>query len=69
MKSLGLFIITIGIVLTIMTSLKVYTNEKVIDIGAIEITQKKPHSLSWSPIIGIAIIAIGSIFVWKGTKK
>ena len=69
MKKLGIIIIAIGLLLTIFTAFTYFTKEKVIDIGKIEITADKPHRLNWSPLIGVAVMAIGGVVLWQGSKK
>lgn len=68
-KTIGLILIILGITLTIFTSTKIFTKEKVLDIGNVEITRDKPHNFAWSPVLGIALIALGSVVLWKGTKN
>jgi uncharacterized membrane protein YidH (DUF202 family) len=69
MKNAGIVIVIIGLLLTIYTTFTFFTKEKVVDLGAIEITSDKPHHLSWSPLIGVAVMAIGGIVVWQSSKK
>jgi hypothetical protein len=69
MKKVGIIIIAIGLLLTIFTAFTYFTKEKVVDIGKIEITANKPHHLSWSPLIGVAVMAVGGLFLWQGSKK
>jgi len=69
MKKIGIIIILIGLGLTIFTAFTIFTKEKVVDIGSVEITRDKPHHLNWSPLIGIAVIAIGGIVLWQSPKK
>jgi LPXTG-motif cell wall-anchored protein len=69
MKRAGIFIIIIGIALTIFTAITFFTREKVADIGTVKITINKPHRLSWSPLIGIAVIAIGGGVLLLSRKK
>jgi hypothetical protein len=69
MKKVGIFIIILGIALTIFTAFTVFTKEKVVDLGVIEITKSKPHHLNWSPLIGVAVMAIGRVVVWQSDKK
>lgn len=69
MKTTGITLLIIGLLMTIYTTFNFFTKEKVIDIGKVEITREKPHNYSWSPLIGIAIMGIGGIVLWKGTKK
>jgi hypothetical protein len=69
MKKVGIFIIILGIALTIFTAFTVFTKEKVVDLGVIEITKSNPHHLNWSPLIGVAVMAIGGVIVWQSDKK
>ena len=45
MKRLGIFIIIVGLGLTIFTALTFFTREKVADIGTVKIIRDKPHHL------------------------
>ena len=69
MKNTGIILLVIGLALTVFTTFKFFTEEKIIEIGKVEITRDKPHNYSWSPLIGIAIMGIGGIILWKGSKK
>lgn len=69
MKKGGIIIIIIGLLLTIFTAFTYFTREKVVDIGEVHITANKKHNLRWSPLIGIAVMAIGGVIVWQGPKK
>jgi hypothetical protein len=69
MKKVGIIILLIGLGLTIFTTLTVFTKEKIVDIGKVEITRNKPHRVKWSPLIGIAIMGIGGIVLWQASKK
>lgn len=69
MKVTGIVLIIIGFVLTIVTTFKFFTKEKVVDLGFVEITTEKPHEINWSPLIGVAVIVIGGVVLWQGSKK
>ncbi|OFY56111.1 MAG: hypothetical protein A2X22_14410 [Bacteroidetes bacterium GWF2_49_14] len=69
MKAAGIFIILLGLGLTIFTSIKFFTREKVAEIGTVEITRNKPHNLQWSPLIGIGVIAVGGIILLVSYQK
>jgi hypothetical protein len=69
MKKVGIIIIILGLVLTIFTTITVFTREKVVDIGDVKITRNKPHHFKWSPLVGIAIMGIGGVVLWQATKK
>jgi hypothetical protein len=69
MKTIGILLIIIGLGLTIFTAFTFFTKEKVVDLGAVEISRNKPHNLDWSPWIGIAVMGVGGIILWQSTKK
>ncbi|MCX6255233.1 MAG: hypothetical protein NTV31_12245 [Bacteroidia bacterium] len=69
MKKAGIFIIILGLALTIFTAITFFTREKVVNIGSLEITANKPHHLNWSPLVGIAVMGIGGILFWQGSKR
>ena len=69
MKTAGMVLIVIGIVLTIVTSFKYFTKEEIVDIGPLEITADKPNRVSWSPILGIVLIVVGGVVFWQAKKK
>ena len=69
MKTIGIIIIVIGLGLSIFSFVTVFTKEKVVDFGKLEITTDKPHNLNISPLVGIAVIGLGGILVWLSYKK
>jgi LPXTG-motif cell wall-anchored protein len=69
MRKIGIIIIIIGLGLILFSAFTFFSKEKVVDIGKLEITSDKPHHLNWSPLIGIAIMGIGGVFLWRSYKK
>jgi len=69
MKATGITLLVIGLLLTIVTSFKFFTKEKIVDIGKVEISADKGHNLSWSPMIGVGVMIIGGIVYWTASKK
>ena len=69
MKKAGIIIIIVGLALTIFTAITFFTREKVVDIGSLKITANKPHHLSWSPLIGIAVMVVGGVVVVMSPKR
>jgi hypothetical protein len=69
MKKVGLVILVIGLVITLFTGFQYVTREKVVDIGEIQISRDKTNSVSWSPFVGLAIMAIGAGMFVLGPKK
>ena len=69
MKKVGYALILIGLVLTIFTTVTFFSRERVAKIGDINITANKRHHLTWSPLVGIAVLAIGGVVVWQSPKR
>jgi len=69
MKITGIFLLIAGLGLSIFTAFSYFTREKVVEIGALEITRNQPHSLNWSPIVGIAVMVIGAALILQARKK
>lgn len=68
MKKISLLIIVVGLLLTLFSGFNYITREKVVDIGDLEITANKNHTLEWSPIAGVVMIAIGGALYFAGSK-
>lgn len=68
-KTIGVIILTIGLLMTLFTGFNYVTREKVVDIGNLEITADKNNTASWSPLIGIGIMIIGGVVFIYGKKK
>ncbi len=69
MKIAGIVLIVLGLGLTIFTGFQFFKKEKVVDIGKLEISREKPHYFSWSPVLGIVLMGIGGVVLWKGSKS
>jgi LPXTG-motif cell wall-anchored protein len=69
MKRAGIVILIIGIAFTLFTGLSFFTRENVVDIGALQISAKKKHSISWSPIVGAVAIVLGGGLYLLGRKN
>lgn len=68
MRTLGIVVIVVGVIMMIYTGFTYVTKEKVVDIGPIEINQEKSHPVQWSPIIG-GILIVGGILLVAVDKK
>jgi len=68
MKTIGIILVIAGIFALFYTGYTYYTEEKVVNIGSVEITKEKPHSISWPPIAGIILI-VGGVVVILTDKK
>ncbi len=68
-KKIGIIIMIIGLVMTLYTGFNYVTREKVLDIGDIEISADKNHSVSWDSFIGVGIMVIGGVVFLAGKKN
>ncbi|MDY0201466.1 MAG: hypothetical protein RBR40_10820 [Tenuifilaceae bacterium] len=69
MKNIGIAIMAIGLIITLITGFKFVTREKVVDIGEIQISRDKNHSIAWSPLVGVAVMVVGCGVFFIGLKK
>lgn len=71
MKKTGVILLIIGALITIITGLNLTfsTQEKIVDIGELEINARQKHRLAWSPMVGLAIMAVGGGAYLLGSKR
>jgi hypothetical protein len=69
MKKAGIIILVVGLIISFFTGLNLVTREKVVDIGNLEISANRNHSLSWSPAVGVVMMIIGAGLYLAGKKK
>lgn len=68
LKSVGIALGIIGLLMIIYTGFNYVTTEKVVDLGPIEIKAEKNHPVQWSPIVGIVLLAGGIVLVLTDKK-
>jgi UDP-N-acetylmuramyl pentapeptide phosphotransferase/UDP-N-acetylglucosamine-1-phosphate transferase len=69
MKTLGIILTFIGIIMMLYTGFNYITTKKVVDVGSIQIDKKENHAVQWSPIIGGVLLLSGIIVVLSTGKK
>ena len=69
MKIIGILIMLAGLGMTIFTAFSYFTREKVFEIGDVDIYRNQPHSLSWTPFVGLAVMVLGAFIVLQVRKK
>jgi uncharacterized membrane protein YidH (DUF202 family) len=68
-RTIGIVMIILGIIMLLYTSFNYVTTEKVVDIGPIQINKEVNHPVSWSPIIGIILAVGGVVLIVVSNKK
>lgn len=69
MKTLGIIIIILGILMMIYTGFTFVTTENVVDIGPIQINKEEEHPIQWSPIVGAFLLVSGIALIVINKKR
>lgn len=69
MKTVGVILIVVGIVMLIVTGFSYTTEETVIDAGPIEVSADKEKSINWPPYAGGAAVVAGLVMVVASRKR
>lgn len=69
MRTLGIVLLVVGLVMTVFTGFNVITKEKVVDLGPIEINKEEKTPIYWSPVTGGILAVAGLVIVLLGKKK
>jgi len=69
MKTVGIILLIIGLVMSLYTGFTYVTKDKIVDIGELEITADKPHTVNWQPYVGIGMAVVGAGILVFGRKK
>ncbi len=67
-KTIGIILVSIGILMMIYTGFTYFTTENVANIGPLHINKEKSHFISWPPIIG-AILLVSGLIIFLTNKK
>jgi len=68
-KTAGIVFLIIGLILTVYTGFTFITKEKVVDLGVVEITKDKEHTLNWQPYVGLGTMIIGGALLVLSRKQ
>jgi hypothetical protein len=69
MAILGMVLIVLGIAGLVLGRFSYTTQEKVIDLGPLQATAEKEHSIAIPDIAGIAAIVAGGFLVYVGRRR
>ncbi|PPL03702.1 hypothetical protein [Parapedobacter indicus] len=68
-RTIGIILIIIGIVMLVWTGFSFTREEKVVDIGALEISADKKEQVNWPPYVGGVILVAGVVLVLVPRRK
>ena len=66
---LGVLLIAIGIIAFAYQGFTYTTREKAVDIGPIQISADKTHTVSFPPIVGAVAVITGLVLLVTGGRK
>jgi drug/metabolite transporter (DMT)-like permease len=69
MRTLGIILIVVGVIMTAFTGFTLITKKEVVDLGAIEINREEKTPIYWSPITGGLLALAGVVIIAVGKKK
>lgn len=68
MKTAGGIMLILGLLMTLYSGFSYVTKEKVVDLGAIEITHDNEHNVEWQSYFGIGLMVIGTAALIFGRR-
>jgi hypothetical protein len=69
MKTAGIVIVILGLVMTLYTGFTYVTKDKVVDLGPVQVTADKHHDVDWQPYVGIGVMLVGGAMLVSGRKR
>ena len=69
MKVIGIILAIVGVLMLLFNTVNFTTEEKVADIGPIEINKEKEHSVGWPVYAGGIVLVGGVVLLVAGSKK
>lgn len=69
MKTAGIVLLVLGLLMTLYTGFTYVTKEKVVDLGELEKTTDNQHSVQWQPYVGIGTMVIGGAMLLLDRRK
>jgi hypothetical protein len=69
MKTIGIILLVIGIIMTVFTGFTLITEKEVVDIGPIEIDKEEKTPIYWSPVTGGILAVAGVVILVIGRSK
>lgn len=69
MKTLGIILIILGIVMIFFTQINYTKKEKVIDAGPLQVNKTENRTINWPTYAGIGVAAIGAVLLIGARSK
>jgi drug/metabolite transporter (DMT)-like permease len=69
MKSFGIALIVIGIVMMVIRGISIPTEKKVVDLGPVKIDKKENKWIGWPTYAGAVLAVVGAVLIFSDKKK
>ncbi len=69
MKVIGFILLVVGVLMMVVNGINWTTEEKVVDIGPLEVNKEKQHGIGWPVYAGGIVAVAGVVLVVAGAKK
>lgn len=69
MKTFGIILAILGVVMLIWTGFSYTKQEKVADIGPLEINADKEKQVNWPPYAGGVLVVVGVVLILTDRKR
>ena len=66
---IGIFLIISGVTALVYQGVTYTTREKVIDIGPVQVTTEKNHTIPFAPVVGIVVLISGAGLVISSFRR
>lgn len=68
-KTFGIILIVIGAAMLIWTGFSFTREEKIVEIGSLEISADKKENVNWSPYVGGGVLVLGFVLLLVSRRK
>lgn len=68
MKTIGIILVIIGIVMMVFRSINFTQEKKVVDLGPLEVNKKEEKTVNWPLYAGI-VVTVAGVVVLVSSKK
>ncbi len=68
MKSFGIALIILGIVMMIIRGISIPTEKNVVDLGAVKIDKKENKWIGWPTYAGAVLAVVGAVLIFSDKR-
>lgn len=69
MRTTGIILVILGVLALIVTGFDLTTENELLDVGDIEVTEENERRIGWPPMVGGAMVVVGVILLIISKKR